>query len=67
MPGGEGRDLSRAMPQFYGVAVNKKQGPFFGGFVIIAKDLDAMHDMPVSANQISAVFQHVAARGDLRA
>jgi len=48
------------------VAVNKKQGPFFGGFVIIATDLDAMHDMPISADQISAVFQHVPTRGDLR-
>jgi hypothetical protein len=32
------------------VAVNEKPGAFFGGFIIFAKDIDAMHDMSVSTD-----------------
>ena len=59
MPGGECRDLTRALPKFYGVAVNEKQGALFSGLIVIAKDIDAMHDVSVSPYQVGAVFQHV--------
>jgi hypothetical protein len=48
MHGGECRDLTRALPKFYGVAVNEKQGALFSGLIVIAKDIDAMHDVSVS-------------------
>ena len=44
MPGRKCRDQTRALPQLYGVAVNKKQGTLFSSFIVVAKHIDAMHD-----------------------
>ena len=48
MPSGEGRDQTGTLPQLYGVDVNvdKELAALFGNFIVIAKQIDAMPDMP---------------------
>jgi hypothetical protein len=38
------------------VALDKELGALFGGFIVNAKDIDAMHDMSVPTYQVGAVF-----------
>jgi predicted secreted protein len=38
------------------VAVNKELGALSGGFIVNAKDIDAMHDMSVPTYRLGAVF-----------
>ena len=40
------------------MAVNEELGALFGGFIVNAKDIDAMHDMSVPTYQVGAVFKH---------
>jgi hypothetical protein len=40
------------------VDVNEELGAHLGRLIIIAKQIDAMHDVSVSTYQIGAVFQH---------
>jgi hypothetical protein len=48
VPGGKRRDQTVALPYLYGVDVNEELGTLFGGGVIIAMHIDAMHDVSVS-------------------
>jgi hypothetical protein len=40
------------------MAVNEELGALFGGIIVSAKHIDAMHDVSVSTYQIGAVFLH---------
>jgi hypothetical protein len=41
------------------VTVQEKYGMLFRGFIVRAKDIHAIHDVPVPTNQVGAIFQHV--------
>ena len=48
----------------YSVAVNEKEGARFSGLIVTVKDIDAMSDMSVPADQVGAVFQHHRPQAD---
>ena len=56
MPSGESRDQTGALPKLYGLNVNEELGAHLGRLIIIAKHIDAMHDMSFPTKQVSAVF-----------
>jgi hypothetical protein len=58
VPSGESRDQTGALPKLYGLNVNEELGAHLGRLIIIAKHIDAMHDMSVLADQVGAVFHH---------
>ena len=49
MPSGKGRDQTGTLPQLYGVDANvdEELAALFGTFIVIAKQTDAMRDVPV--------------------
>jgi hypothetical protein len=56
VPSGESRDQTGALPKLYGLNVNEELGAHLGRLIIIAKHIDAMHDMSFPTKQVSAVF-----------
>jgi hypothetical protein len=58
VPSGESRDQTGALPKLYGLNVNEELGAHLGRLIVIAKHIDAMHDVSVSTYQVGAVFHH---------
>jgi hypothetical protein len=58
MPSRKRRYPAGALPKLYGVAVNEKQRALCSSFIVSAKEFNPVHDMPVPAYQVRAIFQH---------